>query len=112
MELGTSKDGVQMGQQGDRELATQGRSMPAVVKDPRDDFVPTMQGSLYIILEREESTPGPPLMLGVVLPDPKKGCNLQEIKRRLCSPVLQGGAELLQLVIQEADTESVRIDGW
>jgi len=46
----------------------------------------------------------------MVLQSTKQGCNFQEVKGRHDSPAFQGGLELVQLVVQEADAERARVE--
>jgi len=111
-ELGlvTGQDGVEVSHQGCRELAAQGGSTTTSIKNSRNNLAPAMENCSHSILEREEAAPGPSRIPGMVLQSTQQSCNFQEVKGRHDSPALQGGAELVQLVVQEADAEGARVE--
>jgi len=88
----------------------QGGSATTLIEDSRDNLALAMEDCPHSILEGEEPTPGPLCMLGMVLQSTKQSCNFQEVKGRHDSPALQGGAELVQLVVQETDAEGARVE--
>jgi len=85
-------------------------SLAAVVENLVHNLEPAMENEAQCVLESEEPAAGPSRVAGVILENPKESGDFKEVEGGFLEPPAEHALELVQFVIQEAHTQSPRIE--